>query len=336
MDKMRRHKIGNMKIFGKKAILMTITALLISILFFMIYSKENILPSFYTNQPVNTRVSAMDNYVKTIPTILGDSLEIATYDALNSLYVMRASSGEFFNNEMHFKDVLENCITCGALSCSGVLVPCVGMNNTHLTAVADSLRDLSAQHMNIASSFTVYDITVTQNYPYDVDVTLDIGYDITDSNYATWRKRENISRIVSIIGLNDPLTGIATNKAIERRIVRSRICEFNESCWNLNSTVAFYNENSFTYAVNGTSFLSRYWNSTDSSYCCGIETFVKPTVAMNVSLLDHYYFSGQHGCPPDIILKYDNIAINFTLDSRTAGRYGISDNGTMVCRPEWT
>lgn len=336
MDKMRKYKDGNMKILGKKAILMTITALLISILFFMIYSKENILPSFYTNQPVNTRVKAMDNFVKTVPAILGDSLEIATYDALNSLYVMQVSSGTFFDNETHFKGILENCIICGAVSCSGPSMPCTGMNNTHLDAVTFNLRSLAGQHMNIASSFTIYDVTITQNYPYDVDVTLDVQYTISDSNFATWRKRENISRVVSIIGLHDPLTGIATNKATERIIVRSRICEFNESCWNLNSTAAFYNENSFTYAVNGTSFLSRYWNSTNSSYCCGIETFVKPAGAMNVSLLDHYYFSGQHGCPPDIILKYDNIAINFTLDSKTAGRYGISDNGTMVCRPEWT
>lgn len=328
-----KRKLSERKM-SKKAILMTITALLLSTLFFVIFSKENILPSFYTNQPVNTRVIAMDNYVKTIPLLLGDSLEIATYNGLNSLYIKQSTSGAFFSDEIEFSNMLENCVTCGSENCVGPSSRCSSMNNTDLRSVVNQLRILANQHLNIQTNFSVHNIIVVQNYPYDVDVTLDIEYTATDPQFGiTWHKRENISRIVSILDLYDPLIGINTNGLHEKKIIRSRICEFNESCWNLTSTTAFYNEKSFTYAVNGTSFLSRYWNSTESSQCCGIESFIYIADSRNVSFLDHYYFSGVHTCSNDTLLQYDGISSGFKLDSKTAGRYGISDYGVLICRP---
>lgn len=321
---------------GKKAILMTITALLISALFFVIYSNENILPTFYTSQPIKTRVMAMDGYVQSIPLIIGDSLELATYDALDSIYEEYSRRGTF-PTEAQFKINLNNCIRCGYMGgCPGVGAKCRKMNGTDLLSVMDRLRYLTDTYLNIRTTFSLYDVEVTQNYPYDVDARVDIRYTIQDSSFSIgWDKRENISRIVSIIGLRDPLAGINTAQGYEKRILRSNICEFNDTCWDLNTTQKFYQEQKFTSSHNGTSFLSRYWNSTSPSYCCGIESFMNITDYRNISYLDHYYFSGAYTCSNKIILRYDPplIATEFKLDSETAGRYGIIDNGTLVCRP---
>lgn len=321
---------------GKKAILMTITALLISALFFVIFNKENILPAFYTGQPVKARVVTMDGYVQSIPVIIGDSLELATYDALDSIYIEYSKRGTF-PTEAQFKTNLTNCISCGYMGgCPGIGAKCSKMNGTDLLSISNMLVSLADTHMNIDTTFLLYGVEVVQSYPYDVDVRADIGYTIYDSGFAIrWDKRENISRIVSILGLMDPLIGINTAQGMEKIITRSKICEFNDTCWDLNRTREFYSEQSFTYSVNGTSFLSRYWNSTSPSQCCGIESFMRTIDYRNISYLDHYYFSGAYTCSNSIILKYDPPLIDneFKLDSGTAGRYGISDNGTLICRP---
>lgn len=323
-------------ITGKKAILMTITALLISALFFVIFSKENILPTFYTSQPIKTRVMAMDEYVQSIPVIIGDSLELAAYDALDSIYEEYSKRGTF-PTEAEFKINLTSCINCGYMGrCPNIGSRCSKMNGTDLLSVRNRLISLTTTHMNIQTVFSLYDIEVTQGYPYDIDVRADIGYTVYDAAFSIgWDKRENISRIVSIIGLKDPLMGINTARGMEKSIARSNICEFNDTCWDFNRTKAFYSEQSFTYAINATSFLSRYWNSTSPSQCCGIESFMKTIDYRNISYIDHYYFSGSHTCSNSVILRYDPPLIDteFKLDSETAGRYGISDNGTLVCRP---
>jgi len=317
---------------------MTITAVFISLLFFAIFSNENILPSFYTSQPVNTRVNAMDSYVKSIPVIYGDSLEIATYSALNSIYVRRSPVLGFFSTELAFKTELENCITCGAINCAGPSISCPGMSGNDLKTLNKTLIALAKENMNLNSAFTINKVEVTQSYPYDVDVTVDVSYSVSDTSFnIIWDKRETITRVVSIIGLNDPLIGMNTAGVTNKPIRRSSICEFNETCWDLNRTTEFYREQKFTYAVNGTSFLSRYWNSNSPSACCGIESFMKINDYRNVSFLDHYYYLTGHNCvqnPTDSILLYNNIDTGFKLDAYTAGRYGISDNYTALqCRP---
>jgi hypothetical protein len=325
---------GFMKIKGKKAILLTITALLISLLFVIIFSKENILSSSYTSQPVTTRVKVMDNYVKTIPVIIGESAGIATYNALNFVYTNDSLAG-ISTTEQAFYDKLESCIICGHVgNCSTSVVPCTGMNGTDLKTIGDTMSALAKTHLNLNTSFMVYGVNIIQSYPYDVDVRVDIGYTVRDADFGiNWSKRENITRIVSIIGLYDPLIAANTKGVIQKKIVRSFTCEFNESCWDFNKTRTFYNEQAFTYTVEGTSFLSRYWNSTSPSECCGIESFMNITDVRNVSFLDHYYFSGIHTCSEDTLLAYAQFSPDFKLDSKTAGRYGISDNGTLICRP---
>ncbi|HGJ65161.1 TPA: hypothetical protein ENS27_07195 [bacterium] len=293
------------------------------------------MPAFYTDQSIKTRVMSMDGYVRSIPLIIGDSLEIATYDALDSIYVEYSRRG-IFPTQTEFETNLTNCITCGRMgSCVGAMsgAVCVLMNSTDLLSIEARLVNLSSQHLNINTTFSLYDLDVIQNYPYDVDVYAEIGYTVSDNSFGIkWTKRENITRIVSIIGLKDPLVGINTAQGYEKVIFRSAICEFNDTCWDYNRTKAFYNEQKFTYAINGTSFLSRYWNSTSPSRCCGIESFMNVTDYRNVSFLDHYYFSGEYSCPQKTILSYSTISTYFKLDSETAGRYGISDNGTLLCR----
>lgn len=317
---------------------MTAAALVMSMLFFVIFSNQNFLPSYFTTQSTNIRVKIIDSYVKNIPDYVGDALEIATYAALTSGYNIFASTGTFLSDETTFKDLLYNCIECGSISCPGG-ASCQ-MNGKDMRSLLANMTYLAREHLNINSTITVRIINVTQNYPFDIDIMAEITYNASDPElgYASWKRIENISRFISIIDLYDPLIGISTSKLKEKVILKTDICAFNETCWDIPNVKLFYLEQKFRYSPNGTSFLSRFWNSNLSSTCCGIESFMLVSDVSDankaISYLDHYYYSGVHNCSYDTILNYNtSIATNFSLDSKTAARYRISDNGTMLCRP---
>ncbi|GIU69498.1 MAG: hypothetical protein KatS3mg002_0734 [Candidatus Woesearchaeota archaeon] len=323
---------------GKKAILMTITALLLSALFFVVFSKESSIPVYYSSQPIKTRVLVLDEYVKTIPKIAGDSLDISTRDALNSLYIDYSKSGVFPSEQLFYQN-LKNCIICGKKdSCQAGLSDCVAMNSTDMMSILSLVANLSYNHLNVNTDFKIYNLYVSQNYPFDVDVVIDLEYNVYDSYLdITWKRRDNISKVVSIIGLKDPLTGINTMNMFEKQVIPSDICAYNETCWNFVNAQKFFEEQTFTYSPVGTSFLSRYWNSTNPSTCCGIESFVNISDSRNISFLDHYYFSGRYYCTgiaipgEKKILSYPSISSYFKLDEYTAGRYGMSDQGIVMC-----
>ncbi|MEM4637484.1 MAG: hypothetical protein QXK76_00480 [Candidatus Woesearchaeota archaeon] len=321
--------------FKKKAVLMTIAALLISALFFIMFSGENILPVFYTSQPLKTRVLSVDSYIKLIPVMLSDALEVSTYKSLNGLYIYYSKIGTFPEEDVFYKNLV-SCIKCGKLDCNYEVL-CPYINGTDFENIIINFKNLSDNHMNIITTITINNILIEQKYPFDIDVTADVSYSVYDPvSNSRWERRENITRIVSIIGLKDPLSGINTAGSYEITIKKSSICttafQNNAPCWDINKVKSFYDERSFIYSPNATSFLSRYWNSTIQSECCGIETFIHIDDIRNVSYLDHYYFSGEHTCLEDTILSYGEISPNFKLDSKTAGRYSISDEGVLICR----
>lgn len=323
--------------FGKKSILLTLAALLISLLFFIMFSGENYISSYYASQSTNTRINTMNTYVKGFSTYASDALDIATYSALHSLYLKYSALGVYSSDANNFNKDLINCIQCGAMSCSPILQACTGMEGKDMTSLLNNLTSLASVNLNIETTFKINSITIIQDYPFDIDVKAEISYTVSDKNvnYSTWNRIENITTIVSIIGLNDPLIGISSKGVNEKKIIKSTICQANESCWDLDTAKKFYTEQTFRYTVNGTSFLSRYWNSTNSSSCCGIESFMNVSIVgnTNASYLDHYYYSGVHTCYEDIILEFKSIDSGFKLDSLTAGRYDISDDGTLICRP---
>ena len=124
------------KIGKRKAVLMSVSALLIVALFYAIFSSDLILPAYFSNQAVNTRVKTMDTYVKSFERYAQESLEIATYSALNSLYVNASRNGRFYASFEEFNRSFSNCLSCARQSCS---IPssaaCTQMNGTDMQSL---------------------------------------------------------------------------------------------------------------------------------------------------------------------------------------------------------
>jgi hypothetical protein len=321
---------------SRKAILFSLISVLFSILFITIFSQ-----SFSTIQEdripgSNIRIKVMDIYTRNFETYIGDSIKLATYKTLDAItiYQENKGAGVFFSDFAEFNRTFYNCMLCGYVNCSlkNAANNC-SLGEYDLTSRIDNILQLSLEQMNIKTEYNINAINIMQEYPFEVEVMVDISYNITDASggerYARWSKEKIINQTVSIIGLFDP-TGKINDATYERRIIKySGQCEFSEACWNLPNTANFYQESSFRYNYDSTSFLQRYWNDYTGSPCCGIETILHPpelgVLDLENSYIDQYYWRGGYTCSDgktivNVTLGTDEVH----LDADTALRYGLS------------
>jgi hypothetical protein len=212
-----------------------------------------------------------------------------------------------------------------------------------LTFLINNITTLAHDKLNIQTDYSIKSINVYQTYPFDVEVDAVVEfkiYDVLESEYASWNITKTLHQTIHIDQFSDPLMGLNTNNTFRRAITQyTGACAYNQTqtCWNLNITKAFYNSNQYKYFSNGTNYLERFWNGTNSSSCCGIESFINVSVASgNNSYVDNYYWTGAYTCPiPGAItlLRIDGIAPGFTLDYPTAVRYNVVNNKNSTCPP---
>jgi len=334
---------GKMK---KKAILFSLISVLMSILFITLFSQtfstvlEDRIPGS------NIRIKVIDVYTRNFENYASESIKISTYRVLESL-TSRGSSQGFYTDQNDFNRKFYNCMTCGTFDCSGsVLQQCpMGTSGYDLNSRMKNISDLSLAQLNIKTEYKIHNVTIRQDYPFEVEVTINISYNITDNSgsgyYAKWIKNKVITQSVSIIELTDPLANISSYGNVSRKITKyNGVCVFNETCWNLANTITFYNSNDYRYYVGGVGFLQRYWNDLTPSSCCGLERIMHPTefktafpVYRNNSYIDHYYWNGTNNCSFGKILNYTFNGDSVSLDEETAARYKISSYGTELCKP---
>jgi hypothetical protein len=329
----------------RKAVLFSLISVLFSVLFITIFSQnfstviEDKIPGS------NIRIKVMDTYVRNFEVYVRDSIKISSYNALNEITKYRDSHNGFFTNFDQFNATFHNCMMCGYVNCTNQTSNnnC-NMSTNYLGARLDTIVQLSLQQLNINTTYSINSINIEQIYPFQVEVSVNISYNITDSsegfNYAKWNRRTIITQPVTIIGLLDPIGYINdTTNRYNRTIKRyTGICQYDRTCWNYTTTQEFYQGYEFRYNKNSTSFLQRYWNDYSISDCCGIETIIHPSEISNINLnnsyIDQYYWNGTHTC------ENGNIIMNITLDSDevhldtgTALRYGLEDDGIVYCLP---
>jgi hypothetical protein len=202
--------------------------------------------------------------------------------------------------------------------------------------------------LNIKTTYHINSISIEQRLAFEVEVKVNISYNITDSSdenyYARWSKETIITQPISIIGLLEPTGNINDSTDTYNRTIQryNGICEYDDSgtCWNKTNTQQFYQDISFRLQKNSTSFLQRYWNDNSPSSCCGIETILHPSELhfppnVNQSYIEHYYWNNTRGCDGGLTISVYNLSYNnVSLDSGTASRYGLTDSDVVgiVCR----
>jgi len=330
---------------NKKAILFSLISVLFSVLFITIFSQ-----SFSTNledkiPSSNIRIKVMDVYTRNFESYVESSIKISTYRVLESITADRKSK-DFFSNFADFNRTFHDCMVCGKFDCSSPGSPqCPsGDPGYDLNSRIKNIANLSLNQLNIKTEYAINSVDIHQDYPFEVEIVVNISYNVTDNAggyYAKWTKNEIINQTVSIIGLTDPLGYINSTGNYSRSIQRyNGPCEFDDSCWNYSTTKAFYESGEFRYYSNGTSFLERYWNDNTPSSCCGLEHIMNGTSLHGVdtmnSYVDHYYWSNTYKCvainpnsPKILDITFDSDAVSF--DTGSASRYNIVSYGTAIC-----
>lgn len=322
---------------GKKAVLFSLMSVLFAILFITIFSQgatttyEDRLPGS------NIRIKVMDIYTKNLETYIGESIKISTYRTLDAITKYRDTHGlGFFSNFSSFNQTFNNCMTCGYVDCTNQnTTNNCSLENYDIISRLDNIKTLSLMQLNIGMEYSINSIDIYQEYPFEVQVALNISYNVTDNSgktdYARWEKNNVIIQSIAISGLIDPKGYIndVTNKYNRTIKKYSGVCEFNEQCWNFTNTEQFYTEKSFRQFKGGASFLQRFWNDNNASDCCGIETILHPAELnppnLNNSYIDNLYWNGTYTCGNG--LQIVNISLNSEdvhFDAGTAARYKLN------------
>ncbi len=312
-------------------------AVLLAILFITIFSYQNSVSPQDSIPGINTRIHVLDNHVRNVDSYASNTLRISTYRTLESLNNYTAQNGFF--TQATFEQTFKECLTCGFTNCATRLEQCPEpLPGYDLYSRLDEISALTEENLNIITTYNISNVNITQEYPFEIIVSLDLNYSVKDSasdRYASWNRSIHLQEVVPIDAISDPLQS-GYDHTLDKKIYQTNICSFNQSCWNITTVQQFYNEQTFRYHENATSFLSRYWNSTTRSSCCGIESFVNKSIATktNTSYIDIYYWQNTYACPKGTnILAYDGtqIAPNYYIDEISAGRYNIATAGVFVC-----
>ncbi len=336
--------------FKRKAVLFSLISVLFAILFITLFSQS--FNTLYEDRipGSNIRIKVMDTYTRNFERYIGESIKISAYKALNNItiYNREHNSNRFFIDSQEFNDTFENCMICGYTDCLDrkPFNDC-GIQSNNLTARLNSITQLSETQLNIKTQYTINSVKVSQENAFEVEVTLNISYNITDNSstesslyYAKWTKEKVIVQPVTIIGLYDPKGYLndSTNYYNKTIVRYSGICEYNESCWNIENVTEFYITNSTRYYKNGASFLNRYWNNMNASSCCGLETIlhpitdINPIYNVNNSYIDNHYWDGTYTCKTgqkivSVIIGSDDVH----LDQSVASRYQITNSSLIYC-----
>ena len=239
-----------------------------------------------------TRVDVIDAYLDTFEQATSASLQTAGYLALANL------SASVQRNGTYVADINESvfqCIIGNNLTINNARVPCMrheALLNTSLERLIVIARD----ELGVTTTYSLHNVTVREERPFEVIFTVEISYNITDVYGHFVVDRANLTARVDVTGIEDPLYAKLVNQS---NITETRSFRQTDLLrFELNSTTfpAFYANRSYvTYGGQAPSVLQRYLGQTDRvSACCGIESIVRrsaiaaPSVTyQNYSLVDH-------------------------------------------------
>jgi hypothetical protein len=232
-------------------------------------------------------------------------------------------------------------MNCSYVDCSTKITTCPGLAGKDLRSMINKITNLSQENLNIVTDYTIDSVYLYEDHQFDVNVEINITYsvyDIQKKNYAVWNRTKTFTETISIIGLYDPLIAVNTNNVSRRKIAITPICSIGYvGCWNESTSRQLYLSQEYRHHSNGTSYLSRFMNSSIKSECCGLESFLTTSIASGYnSFVDYLYWTNTYSCTllssDPKIFEINNTAPGFRLDESTMGRYGLTSYaGKEIC-----
>lgn len=318
-------------VLGKKAVVFTLIAILISVFLFLLYASEYTPKENSMLPVVKNRVRILDRFNENFVQYSSEAIDVSSFKAMKGMAEYAGAHGFFAN----FNSAFLECVKNGTLE--GGIDSCPGMENGTLPYWLDQITNMSQDKLGINISYNLFSIWVTQQVPFQMQVSVNLHYEIEDI-FAKVNRTITLNRLVNIEGLPDPLYEVwgSYNSLIKEAPTR-------DDQWN-NDTLYFmvYNR-TYRYHTDAPSFMTRFEGHLDNSSCCGIESMVNPTEALgayqNKSFVDYLFWNDTAFCggiPPQIVYTvsgaYPAYDPKFRLEPRHLAAYNIgSDKWVSGC-----
>ena len=351
---------------NKKGIFFTLIAILMVTVFFAALSPrqgDDIRDEIPATQ---TRMKVTDNFITLLRTAyIPTAMRTSSYNALVAISEYQKSHGLRFENhselQRHFAEVMINgSMDCGTYrSVEQCICNCTNTNlsymkNKTLTQRLRDIVDLSNSDLQIRTNFSYrdYNVSLSQDNdtgPFQVRVNATVNFTSTNG-LAWWNFTETYAAVFNVEGIEDPLYSVESrNVTQDGTIYTNRFVETNVTVWNATAVFEQIDQRKYAYNPSGTSVLTRFTVTNESSPCCGVESFINTHVMNNSnvtgkaekSFVDWCFFGDR--CPEDrpnvepahlynisCITNASRNAkfYNFRLDVYSISRYNLTQDAT--------
>jgi len=273
---------------NKRGQIFTILAIILISLMFLSFELFSFL---HQTKSTKTRVSTMDSFLSSIEENFARQIYISGFRILFLAENQITSTGNYINVNDFFQEAFFNGTVNGVENNS------ILMGATY-EDITESLTN-KARKINVNITLENSNLTVTQNDPWNVNVTLISKFIMSDrEELARWEKNQIITSLIPITFFEDPIFTINSYAQISRKINQT-IYEGNYTISNLNTHL---NNGYYAANPNAPSFLKRLEGNLTSDIN-GIESFVyipdftaQGIPTYDKSVVDYIYFSSQN--PP--------------------------------------
>jgi hypothetical protein len=297
---------------NKRGQFFTLIAIIIISIFLLSYIIYN--TQHQGRKSIHNRIDSMNNFVFSLKEDFKRQIYITGFRIIYLYEDKIGSTGSPINNlNSSFKEAFYNGTFNGEHQDL--------LNGILLNDIANSLAE-KANKNNLNLTLSAYNLTITQEDPWHVEINILTGISIQDkNNLASWNNTETISAKIDITNFEDPLYVINTNGKVSNKINRTIYHPFVNGSDYTNLTL--HNQNSFYIeSVTGPSFLDRLEGKT-SANPNGIESLVylpelsaQGIMLKDKSIVDYIYFSNDDppganilGMPSWFKLDNDHLAV---------------------------
>jgi len=307
-----------LKIKNKRGMFFTILTIAMLSLFFIAYFSYSAIED---RSAIDDRIKTMNNFVFSLEEDMSRQVYISTYRAVLSAENYITTNGSFIPNS---QTAIEEALINGTISNENMSL----MEGYKLEEWSSRVSN-SSEKMNLLVNYTVLDVQVNQEDPWNLNVNMRIELFIKDkSNLALWNKTSLINSKVEIIGFEDPLYLIKTEGRVTNKINKTIYEPFTEGS-NISNLSAHVFDSLYIASASAPSFLNRLEGNL-SPDINGIESLVylpelssQKVSIEDKSIIDYIYFSTNnpasyniHGMPS--WFKLDNESAHLEM-------YGVSN-----------
>ncbi|MBI2108447.1 hypothetical protein HYT54_04940 [Candidatus Woesearchaeota archaeon] len=310
---------------GKKGIIYTLMAIILVMVSIFMFSLQT-SPKLKDDAAVaGTRVATMNDFMKDIQKDLVRGMTIAGYRSLLSVIAYETENGAFVDDsKAAFSEAFFNS-TVNA-------TPMAVMQNASFTNWTTKIKTQAAK-IGISVDFNVLSLSVEHYDPWTISLNITVNINMSDSSrIASWNATRNLTALLSIKGMEDPVYIIKTNGLIPNVVAETDV-DFSTTA----NLVRHINQSFYIASSTAPSYLMRLQGNMAASEN-GIESIVnlneisqQGILTLARSNVDYIYFGNQSHTNCIINQTLETEYIWFRLDSGSEPLNHI-DNYNVICK----